>query len=191
MGYGLLLLVALGAGWLLLRDGENTSEPESIVPQEPMVVEGDHVWLLGDSHGVGLQRSLRQLAEAKGVQLETEVEVGQRTRWGLKQAIQRGAGDDLWLVCLGTNDAAGITSSLQSDVQGILSEARRRGVVTVWLIPPDGGVLDGFDEMVKIVTGESPLVIHPPKGLPMAPDKVHLTPNGYQMWAQDVWNKLT
>jgi len=193
MGSTLLVLLVIGAGWLLLRERDSTpSQP--VLPLVPLVQKGDRVWLLGDSLAVGLTSRLRALANVKGVILSTTTKVGAATMWGSIQAQGPVAGDhDVWIVCLGANDAAlpVPSTNFRKWVRTVLEQASARSADVVWLIPPDGGGLPGYAKVFEIVADEVPDTLQAPAGLHFAKDGVHLTPDGYQQWADAIWSAIT
>lgn len=187
MGHALLLLFILGAGYFLLREPD---EAPAVVDNSPQVTQGSRVWLLGDSLAVGLFEHLQSLADVYDVELDATTKVGAPTAWGADHAESRQEGDELWIVVLGANDAAGL-GDVSEHVEAIILAARRSRSRLVWAIAPDGGVLPRYEKVFGDIQSRWPYTIKPPSGLPMAPDGVHLTPDGYRQWARHIWDRLT
>lgn len=190
MGSAILLLLLLGAGWLVVRNS-NDSDDSDVDPAAPAVISpGDTVWLLGDSLGVGLRKHLVRLATDHGCMLEATAKVGAPTRWGAKLAHAQAKSFDVWLVVLGANDGGTRPDALRSAVRAIRMAADASGARLVWLLPPNGGGLPRYDQVFSIVAAEAGDFVLPPKEVEFAPDGIHLTSTGYAQWARHVWDSL-
>lgn len=190
MGPALLVLLILGAGYLLVRSGDLSSEPPH-EPMQPVIKPGDRVWLLGDSLAVGLSTPMRKLAQASDVDIEATVKVGAPLRWGVQRAQERVSADDVWLVCLGANNGGSDGELVRDRVRAIRALAQQQGVHVVWLLPPDGGGMAWYKTVFPAIASEAKDFVLPPKETEFAPDGIHLTPTGYRQWAAHVWSSLT
>jgi len=139
---------------------------------------------------VGLSEYLRKLAKSETVDLDATAKVGAPTGWGRKRSEEVGSIYDLWLVCLGTNDLKGNQEAALEHASAIKKLGDAKGAHVIFLVPPDGGALEGhegfFDQQKAAVSS----FVLPPADADFAPDRIHLTPQGYRQWAEWVWGSL-
>lgn len=193
MESALLVLAAIGIGWWLLRPGTSGGKPSKL-SLDPYVGVGDSVWLLGDSLGVGISKHLLAMSKSDGVDVSVTNRVGASMFWGTIQAKSPMArGHNVWLVCLGANDAALPLPSpnLKNWVKTIRDQAEANGAQVVWIIAPNGGGLPSYDKAFKTIMDIVSDVILPPHGLKFAGDGVHLYPQAYEEWAEYIWKMAT
>lgn len=184
-----MLFIALGAGWLWLRNSQTKGFRDTPDPPLPLVGEGDNVWLLGDSMAVGLWNPLAALAKDSNVTLHVTAKLGAPTRWGLGKAQTVTTPLDLWLMCLGTNDVVDNHDDAIQAAKSIHRTAIEKGASLVILVPPDGGALEGHNDYFDMLQRVGTCIL-PPPNLQFASDNIHLTPNGYTDWAKHIWNTL-
>lgn len=180
--------VAVLIGWVVASGGSEKSGP-----RPPRVPQGLRVVLFGDSHVGGLRKPLRDELE----RLRPDIEFFSDTKNGTRipywvdalSSIQNG---DVYLICLGSNDAMMGEAGMQSEFEDLSTLVRTLfdgGAVVYWVDPPalKKGNLQGFlamlarnPEMAYVEHFESWKTIEP------GPDGVHATEDGYRQWAEQL-----
>jgi len=180
-------LALLGAYGLFRMRGEQ-SELEPPAP-EPEPVKLERVAVIGDSLAVGLRPQLLARAELDDVQVDYSAKGGTLTGYWLDKLPDL-EGVDVLVVALGTNDAAGAGTSFERSMDKILQYASLARVPVVW-VEPTGEHLKSYDSVVAVlehalaIKGISVLVDKPTSGY--AKDNVHLSPDAYRQWADEIW----
>jgi stage II sporulation SpoD-like protein/GDSL-like lipase/acylhydrolase family protein len=156
---------------------------------------GARVLLLGDSLAQGLGPPLARLAEAAGVSLVAKgVQSSTIRQWlagsSIVDAVTRSV-PSLTLVCLGTNDMGAADAGAEGRRAGELVDVlyRNSGAAVAWLGPPSLPVdKSAFRGALAAACGERDVRIFDSQALDLAraPDGVHMTPAGYDAWAEAI-----
>lgn len=182
-------LAAVGLLWW--RGRGSTGSRSALVTRGP-------VDLIGDSLAVGLAAPMSMAFHGRIQSPQGEVfrnwGVGGTTapQWtGQKLDGVLGSEPAAVLISLGTNDSAtpAGTKAFGPALQKIVDKVHAAGAVPVILSPPEmpwdtSGVRAAMSSTGAVVVGA-------PAGLERAPDKIHLTPAGYEAWAKHVVEAVT
>lgn len=197
--YSLALGAAGVLGALLLLSKKDETTPGGGGGQgggAPFVGPGDRVLLIGDSLGVGLSKPMAALAAASGNAFQGSGPVtGTRIdQWDGKLLDPELAfGPTVAVISLGTNDMKMLdpVKSQSGHVASLIQKLRDAGARVAWVLPPPMPFPDkGVREMIAAAGPD--LVVHAEVlDLPRAGDQIHMTPQGYQQFADAVWGCLT
>jgi len=193
VGAGVAVLGVL----LLSRRGEpGAGGPVPAWGPSAFVGPADRVMLAGDSLAAGLAKPMRALADAAGVQFRGRGVVGSRIdEWDGHYLAEDLASfsPTVVVLSLGTNDMKMFDPASQQAgrVQSLLAKIRAAGARVAWIVPPTMPFADkGVRQMITDASPE--LAIHAERlELLRGPDKIHMTPSGYQTFAEAVWGCLT
>lgn len=195
LSFGFLGLSALGAymSWRSMMRAEQDAPPRRIL--DP----GESVLLLGDSIGVGLEKPLRHLLETYGSHFDSMVEVGTSAGSWAPRVSDADGGYDVILLSLGSNDIASgvVVPSESQKLDELLSHLRSRGAKTYWIVPPsfrEEGLTNVQQDFTDLMgqKGLFPLPIQgPQQDVSKDPMRLHLTPQGYQAYAAQIFDALT
>jgi lysophospholipase L1-like esterase len=187
-----------GAGWwalagaaVVLAVAASSRATSSPVPS---IAASDRVLVVGDSLAVGMRPGFLELGAGERIPTAVDARGGTVTRQWLSRGWLAAALEahrpTLVLVSLGTNDTSGqITADELARVAGELAAAcRARGARVVWLLPPP--MPWKTDAIAQGLRQAGVTALEAPTGLQRAPDRVHMTPDGYRAWARDVWARL-
>lgn len=169
---------------------EPEPEPE---PRDPVT----GILLIGSSSAQGLGPSIKKMCNESGVEFYTLAKSGSTTKqWVESDLIKKVEGilsehsPDITIVVLGGNDSK---TNYPKDVhvkaiRKLIDKIRSLGSKPYWVLPLKLPWEDNFSPLVRnegIDVFESSSF-----DIPMAPDKIHATPNGYKMWAKLIWRQL-
>lgn len=166
---------------------------------KPSVLEPERILLIGDSLGLGLTAPLR--LRAQQAQIPFDVLCKQSTRidqWAgspdLSKALARFR-PTLVMVSLGTNDefmGPGVVESQRAALRRLMQQLLQQpGVQNVgWIAPPSlPRQTNGIRAMLEEELG--PQLFHSERlDIPRQPDKLHPTPQGYVLWADEIWRGM-
>lgn len=191
MKYAILGAVTVAAVYVAAKAMRSEPAADS---ERALLDEGGSLAVVGDSLAVGLRPSLSDLAAKAGVPFEYRAKGGSRTEYWV-DAIDSIKGDVL-LVVLGTNDAAGKASGFEEAMDMILQRARARSMAVVWAHPtgvhlPSAEKVDALLRRAHAEGLMAELVPAPELGDDYAKDRIHLSPDGYRRWANEIWQTLT
>jgi lysophospholipase L1-like esterase len=180
-------LLAAGAWFVLRKDSAARS---------PLISRGP-VDLIGDSLAMGLALPLgktlyERLKSPQGVAFHGWG-IGGTTapQWvGKIDAVLAGQPAAI-LISLGTNDSVSEAGkqAFGPAIQKIVGAIRAAGVLPVLLAPPP--MPFSTSEILAAMAATGAPVIAAPPGLERAPDKVHLTPKGYEDWTAAIVGAIT
>lgn len=185
-----LLLISLGAvAAAFVVAASKTSDASGASP--PHVSPDASVVLLGDSLGVGLAPHLQKLMTGL---FDARVMTG-RTAAGALQALQ---GDehtfDVKLLSLGSNDALLDPAGFRAALTMLVSQL---GPGAYWIVPPGftygttknpAGAQAFADTMTSL--GVPALATSPVPPAPDDPMRLHLSPAGYEAFAEEIAARL-
>jgi lysophospholipase L1-like esterase len=142
------------------------------------------VLLVGDSHAEGLEPPLRELARARGIELDALAVRGSSARdWRrehLARALERSPAK-LVLLVLGTNDCASPTLEAEffGNVRTLVQRIRTAGRSVILLVSP--ALCERGRRALELVGADA----FTPPALELR-DGVHATPEGYGRWAASI-----
>jgi lysophospholipase L1-like esterase len=185
----ILPAVALGGLFFLLRNTPSAAGQSVILRSLP---PGTKLALLGDSYGVGLDPTLKQLAAEFSVPFFDSVVGGtSATQWALDSwlAPVLAFGPNVALVSLGANDFQRTDGDkVRAAIHALCTKLRAAGARVLWISPlaepfaDNNRVLETWRAEVNYEFRSSDLQ------LPRAADGIHSTPGGYAAWATSVWD---
>lgn len=195
------LAALVGLGWLLTRPTRATRPSAPERPNAPQSAgcppPGTRVLLIGDSLAVGLKISLAERAQrCPGVDFVGRAFVGAHvTQWDgraprLKLALDANRPTHV-LISLGGNDMGrNDPEEVRASVQRLVGELRDRGVVPLWIDPPEFPFPDaiGVRSMWRAAIARPSSIFDARAiALPRAADGIHPTAAGYEMLATALW----
>lgn len=159
----------------------------------PAVQPGSTILLAGDSLGVGMSNRFYSLTKASGYKSVVRAISGTSTFqwvvWIKKHLdVHKPA---LVLVSLGTNDAMQLERAKKQDVYTEISRViEGSGAKLVWILPHriSKSRIPKIDDAREFIRSTVPLSFDSTKiSIPLAPDKVHTSTKGYELWIEEVW----
>jgi hypothetical protein len=160
---------------------------------QPAVKPGSTIMLMGDSLGHGMSQRFRGLAISSGYKPATEVISGTSTfQWvfWINRHLKAHK-PALVLVSLGTNDAMQLERAKKQDVYAEISKViEDSGAKLVWILPHriSKSRIPKIDDAREFIRSSVPLSFDSTKiNIPLAPDKVHTSTKGYELWIEEVW----
>lgn len=158
---------------------------------------GEHVLLVGDSIGEGLEKPLEKRLQTYGATLTAHTQRGATAKTWASKLEDHDGGYDVILLSLGTNDAAGVPALQGPALDEMLAKLRSRGAKVYWIWPPSfryEGLSDTEEEFRQMMEerGVPPLeLLGPQPDTSQDPMHVHPTPQGYDHLAAQVFDALT
>ncbi|MCC6596905.1 MAG: hypothetical protein IT477_10395 [Rhodanobacteraceae bacterium] len=192
-----LLLGAVGAAVgviSLWRAVQNDKRQE--VPAQRKINPGDHVLLVGDSIGQGIEKPLAEKLGVFGAHLTSLVSQGATASTWASKVNSGDAGFDLILLSLGSNDAAGNPSAQAGALDKLLEVLRSRGAPVYWIRPPSfrrEGLTNKQETWRQMLEDRGVPELELLGAQPDTssdPQHIHLTPNGYNVMAAQVADAL-
>lgn len=177
----------------------------AIASRKAFLKPEDHVWIFGDSLGVGLLPRLIKNGTAAGIQVAGNPKGGTIVlQWAQKSDLLAGPQDfgaTVAIVILGSNDAASqdgyINNELSLNADQLVARLREAGMRVVWLIPGAPPGLPKASRVNSIIQGRAFFVdftVLDPSDLPVQYqpyDGIHPTPAGYDALAAWIFDQLT
>jgi lysophospholipase L1-like esterase len=162
----------------------------------PMVRPGDRLLVIGDSLGVGLNKSMA--AGTPGAIAYDNISVGGTAifQWARQSKLDqiRAKAPTVVLVSLGTNDGfMDDPASEAKSLQKLLFELRAMNMRVVWLLPPQVAAprLDIVRAMVLEQVPARDVIDSEQWPVQLSGDGIHPTGAGYKDWSARIWRELT
>lgn len=177
----------------------------------PLLASPQRILLLGDSLAYGMSPSFANLAKRDGHEFFSKVcpigatggaactcIVGSSTvQWSRDNWIG-GALDaarpSLVLISLGTNDFQGgkaYRPTVAAAARKIVDKVTEAGAKAVWIQPLAMPFSDSADAQGAWRESGAKIVAGSGMSFERAPDRIHLTPNGYRAWSESIWSALS
>ena len=198
-------VAGLGASaWLAVRSRGSASRALPLSGRQRILV-------IGDSLAAGMMPSFKRLAERDGHSFfgsgcpmrspggpSCTAVVGSSTvQWSKDAWLEptlSAASPTVVLISLGANDYQSGTAQAQKireAAQKIADRIRSIGATSVWIEPlampfaDSSGAAESWRQSASFVVPIGDF------NLPRAPDRIHLSPSGYQAWAERIWSQLS
>jgi lysophospholipase L1-like esterase len=158
---------------------------------------GDHILLLGDSIGEGIQMPLNQRIDDYGAKLTSLVKRGASAAYWADKITDADGAYEVVITTLGTNDIAGSYEQEGPALDRLLGHLESHGAPVYWVIPPAfriGNFTERQAGWANMLTERGVRILDlqgPQPSTASDPMRVHLTPDGYKTLAAQIVDALT